>query len=477
MIQNQQKVLSLKYNRRFRILPALLAAVLLLGALTFGASAENALRFDDVQDPTRFYYDPVYWASRRGVAAGVSADSFAPDALCTRAEIVTFLWRTVGSPETGDGGTGFSDVRSGAYYEKAVRWAVKTGVTSGTEAGKFSPDEVCTRAQAVTFLHRAAGKPKAKGTGAAFKDVRPGSYYSDAVLWAAERTVARGVSSTRFCPNEVCTRAQVVTFLWRAADDVAGLSAKELSRLLAQPAAQFSEHVFSHQGTATEEEPETVAAYDLVLGYGSRQIEQDLMLSSDGVLYCSHDATPAALTGETRPFYKLTSQEIDALRTKNGGHRILRMSDVFERYGKKVTYLVELKAGSTVVEPFLALVRKYGMERCVIVQSSELRLLQRAEEVFPDMRKLYLSFHGADFTPALEADFVDIISVGDAQFTRENCERVHAAGKQFCVAVCDPEEMILKAIKLGVDAYFTNYTARALELEQKFRNQATEEIV
>ena len=160
-----------------------------------------------------YYYDAVKWAVEKGVTNGVSETLFGPDQACTRAQIVTFLWRAAGSPEP-KSGSSFADVAADAYYAKAVAWAVENGITKGTSETTFHPDETCTRAQGVTFLYRALGKLAAAQAG--FTDVAADSYYADAVNWAAENGVTKGISETLFGPDGSCTRAQIVTFLYRA---------------------------------------------------------------------------------------------------------------------------------------------------------------------------------------------------------------------------------------------------------------------
>lgn len=160
-----------------------------------------------------YYYDAVKWAVNKGVTNGVSETLFGPDQACTRAQIVTFLWRAAGSPEP-KSGSSFADVAADAYYAKAVAWAVENGITKGTSETTFHPDETCTRAQGVTFLYRALGKLAAAQAG--FTDVAADSYYADAVNWAAENGVTKGISETLFGPDGNCTRAQIVTFLYRA---------------------------------------------------------------------------------------------------------------------------------------------------------------------------------------------------------------------------------------------------------------------
>ena len=144
---------------------------------------------------------------------GVSSSLFAPEDGCTRAQIVTFLWRTAGSPES-SALSNFNDVPADKYYAKAVAWAVENGITNGTTDTTFSPDDICTRAHGVTFLYRAA-KATASVGASAFTDVADSAYYADAVKWATEQGITKGISSTLFGPDETCTRAQIVTFLYR----------------------------------------------------------------------------------------------------------------------------------------------------------------------------------------------------------------------------------------------------------------------
>ena len=168
--------------------------------------------FYDVPNDS-FYYEAVKWAAGKNIASGVGNNLFAPDQPCTRAQIVTFLWRAAGSPEPENSGS-FSDVPASAYYAKAVAWAVENGITTGTGDGMFSPDAVCTRAQAVTFLWRYEKAPVAS-RGNPFADVAADSYYADAVLWAVKEDISKGTTNTTFSPDADCTRAQIVTFLWR----------------------------------------------------------------------------------------------------------------------------------------------------------------------------------------------------------------------------------------------------------------------
>ena len=159
-----------------------------------------------------YYYEAVKWAAKNGITGGVGNGLFAPDAPCTRAQIVTFLWRAAGSPEPKNASS-FSDVPASAYYARSVAWAVENGITTGTGNGRFSPDATCTRAQSVTFLYRALSA-RAEGT-AEFRDVPKNAYYADAVAWAAANGITTGIGGGLFGPDNDCTRAQIVTFLFR----------------------------------------------------------------------------------------------------------------------------------------------------------------------------------------------------------------------------------------------------------------------
>ena len=160
-----------------------------------------------------YYYEAVKWAQKKGITGGIGDGLFGPNQPCTRAQIVTFLWRAAGSPEP-KAMSSFADVSTDAYYAKAVAWAVENGITTGTGDGKFSPDATCTRAQSVTFLFRAIGK--LVDSKAEFSDVLTDSYYANAVAWAVENGVTNGIGNGLFGPDNSCTRAQIVTFLFRA---------------------------------------------------------------------------------------------------------------------------------------------------------------------------------------------------------------------------------------------------------------------
>ena len=162
-----------------------------------------------------YYEEAVGWAVEKGITKGTSDSTFTPDGVCTRAQAVTFLWRAAGSPAAKAGSLPFADVKAGSYYDDAVRWAVENGVTVGTSATTFSPNATCSRAQIVTFLWRAQKSPAA-GSANPFDDVADNAYYADAVQWAVQKNITKGTGATAFSPDANCIRAQIVTFLYRS---------------------------------------------------------------------------------------------------------------------------------------------------------------------------------------------------------------------------------------------------------------------
>ena len=169
--------------------------------------------FVDVPEGS-YYEEAVNWAVEKGITTGTDATHFSPDGICTRAQAVTFLWRAAGSPAAKSAVMPFADVKVGSYYYDAVLWAVENGITKGTSETMFSPDATCSRAQIVTFLWRSQKSPAA-GTANPFTDVKASAYYADAVLWAVKEDVTEGTTNTTFSPDADCTRAQIVTFIWR----------------------------------------------------------------------------------------------------------------------------------------------------------------------------------------------------------------------------------------------------------------------
>ena len=184
------------------------------GSGNVSSDDEDKLPFTDVSKD-KYYYEPVKWAVDKGITTGTSATTFSPDGPCTRAQMVTFLWRTSGCPEAKSTACPFTDVQTDAYYYKALLWAIETGVTKGTSPTTFSPNDICTRGQMVTFLHRYNGEPSVSA-GNPFTDVTLSDFFYTAVVWAADNGITNGTSATTFSPFAPCTRAQIVTFLYRS---------------------------------------------------------------------------------------------------------------------------------------------------------------------------------------------------------------------------------------------------------------------
>lgn len=175
-----------------------------------------AVKFTDVP-PEQFYARAVAWASAKGITTGTEGTKFEPNAITNRAQVVTFLWRTAGSPEpAADAMNPFTDLDESQYYYKAVLWAVEKGITTGRTATTFAPYDECERSEIVTFLHRYAGSPEASGSTTAFEDVADGAYYTEAVRWAESESITTGITPTTFDPIGACSRGQTVTFLFRA---------------------------------------------------------------------------------------------------------------------------------------------------------------------------------------------------------------------------------------------------------------------
>lgn len=177
------------------------------------AKLSGGLPFTDVKE-SDYFHDAVAWALEKGITNGTTDTTFSPNKSCTRAQMVTFLWRAAGSPEPADKTNPFTDVNGDAYYFKALLWAIENGITNGTSATTFSPDATCTRGQMVTFLYRRAKTPAVSGS-VSFTDVTDNDYFSDAVVWAVQGGITNGTTATTFSPYNNCTRGQMVTFLYR----------------------------------------------------------------------------------------------------------------------------------------------------------------------------------------------------------------------------------------------------------------------
>ena len=195
---------------------AMLLAIILSASCLSGVVGAVGNPFVDVESGT-FYYDAVLWAVENGITKGMSDTTFAPQQTCTRAQIVTFLWRAMGEPAPAAEDNPFTDVDPAGFYYKALLWAVENDITKGVSSTAFAPNQVVTRGQVVTFLWRAAGKPAAGSAVNPFTDISESQFYYEAVLWAVENGITKGMSDTTFVPGVGCNRAQIVTFLYRYA--------------------------------------------------------------------------------------------------------------------------------------------------------------------------------------------------------------------------------------------------------------------
>lgn len=233
--------------------------------------------------------------------------------------------------------------------------------------------------------------------------------------------------------------------------------------------AEVASHVYSHRGSAGPEE-HSFKAYDAAIKAGSRYIEQDVVITSDNVLYVSHDLNAVTMTGYNGMYEYISSETVDGLTTE-AGNKILRLSEVFDKYGKDINYVIELKPNSDAcIEAFEKLVDEYGFSDVITVQSLYPEVLETLEEKYPDMTKLYVAWSQADFDYVVDKPYADIISVKAAAglMTEANCEAAHENGKLFSAWTLDSEETIKKAIDMGVDTYFTNDTPLALKLEREY---------
>ena len=230
-----------------------------------------------------------------------------------------------------------------------------------------------------------------------------------------------------------------------------------------------TERIIAHRGASGEAPEHSFAAYDLAISYGTRYIEQDVVLSKDGTLYVSHDLNAQRLTGVDRNYADMTDREIDALPAPEG-NPILKLSAVFDRYGDTIHYVIELKGeDDRLPEAFSAIVEAYGYADRIIVQSNRVSVLEQLEKVFPHMPKLLLIGSQESFEEALNLSWVDILGADDILMNEKNCRLAHEAGKQFNVWTLNTEEELRRAIELGVDSYFTDYPELAFRLEEEYK--------
>ena len=229
-------------------------------------------------------------------------------------------------------------------------------------------------------------------------------------------------------------------------------------------------HVYSHRGAAGDDEL-TFAAYDRAVEAGSKYIEADLVVSASGTVYLAHDDYALDMTGTGGYFSGMTDGQIDQLKTKSGSN-VLKLKDLFEKYGDSVNYILDIKYTSQRnIEAFTIAVRTNGLENNVIAASAYFDALRPLDETFPDMTKIYICADQATFDLALDRDYVDMISVPKEIMTADNLKAAHDHDKKFSAWTLNSEEEIRGAIDLGVDSYFTDDTALAIKTEQEYRTE------
>ena len=252
------------------------------------------------------------------------------------------------------------------------------------------------------------------------------------------------------------------------AADISG-GVRETKQITEGPVFDWTvaDHVVSHRGSAGPGE-HSFEAYDAAIEAGSHNIEQDIAVSKDGTLYVSHDRTTDRMTGTSGYFSEMGDSEIDSLTTADGGH-ILKLSEVFDRYGKSVRYIVELNGDDeAAVGSFCRLVDEYGLADRIVLQSFDPGVLEEAERKYPDMPKMYLCRTDEGISSGLEMECADIIGARKTVMTKGNCDAVHNAGRKFCVWTLNSEEEIKDAISFGTDYIFTDDTPLAIELERRY---------
>ena len=233
--------------------------------------------------------------------------------------------------------------------------------------------------------------------------------------------------------------------------------------------AMAAEHVYSHRGASGDETENTEAAFDKAIAEGSRNLEFGVVISADGTLYVSNEFNVWPMTGTVAQFNALHDDDIDKLRTHDG-KKILKLSEVFDKYSDTVNYLIELKdANDACIKAFRTIVDKYGYTERIIVESSYPSVLEKVEKIYPDMQKLHIIRSGPEFRSGLKKEFVDIVAVRDDLMSADWCKDAHDAGKKFSIWTLNEEDDIRRAIEMGADSYSTDYTGAALGYEARYR--------
>jgi len=260
----------------------------------------------------------------------------------------------------------------------------------------------------------------------------------------------------------------------QAAEDAQKKAEEEVAEKQRLEEETIAQHVFSHRGSAGAEE-HSFKAYDAAIEAGSRYIGVDVVISSDKVLYVSYEENAYDMTGYNGMYEYMSSESIDSLNTE-AGNKVLKLSEVFDKYGKDITYVIELRSNSDAcLLAFEQMVDDYGLSDNIIVASMHAETLEILEHKYPDMPKLFVCWNQGNFDYVLDLSYVDMISVRAETetgiFTESNCSAAHAAGKKFGGWTLNSEEEIKRAIDMGVDNYFTDDTALALSIEKDYGAQ------
>ncbi|WP_285023162.1 S-layer homology domain-containing protein [Lactococcus garvieae] len=407
------------------------------------------------------YKNYINWIYGRGITTGYTPTTYKPDYYVSRGEMAVFLSRLAGSPSYKAPFNVYTDVNQ---YKNQILWLTATTVSNGT-APHYNPNGNVTRGQMAAFLHRMAkesGKaPKNGQYSSPFKDVQNNMFKND-IGWLYSKDITTGYTPTSFKPDASITRGEMAAFLYRFYNKVSIVKPHV-------PVADPWKHIISHRGTAERIE-HTFAAYDLAIQQGSKNIEQDVVISKDKTLYVSHDLSAKRLTGVDKLYSDMTDAEISKLRVGNG-ESIHTLQSVFERYGNKVNYIVELKAADPLAQvvPFVNMVRQNGLENNVVSQSFVEDVLKKVDIVAPNIPQMRLVGTQAEFDQALNSSVAHTICLVWNIVNKANVDKIHRQNKIASAWTLDTDERIKNAISLGVDNYFTNYTGRAMQLEKEYR--------
>ncbi|MBL3715450.1 hypothetical protein GHK52_01125 [Lactococcus garvieae] len=404
------------------------------------------------------YKNYINWNYSVGVTTGYTPTTYKPDYYVTRGEMSVFLHRLAGSPSYTPPFNVYTDINQ---YKNQILWLTAANISNGT-IPHYNPNGNVTRGQMAAFLHRMAkesGKaPKNGKYESPFQDTQNNMFKND-IGWLYSKEITTGYTPTTFRPDASITRGEMAAFIYRFYNKVAIVKPHV-------PVADPWKYVISHRGSAERVE-HTFAAYDLAIQQGSKNIEQDIVVSKDKTLYVSHDLSAKRLTGVDRLYSDMTDSEISKLRVANG-EPIHTLQSVFERYGNKVNYIVELRTADQAL-PFMNMVRQNGLENNVVAQSFAENVLQKIETIAPNIPKMQIVETQAELDKALKSPVSDTVCMVWSIMNKDNVDKVHKQNKVASAWTLNSEAYIKKAISLGVDNYFTNYTGLAIRLEKEYR--------